>query len=277
MENIYMPELASVEEIKQETSNIRTLTISFKNQRSLDSSPGQFVELTLFGYGEFPVSIAGVLGPRKERFQITIQQRGKVTNEIQNLDVGSTIGIRGPFGNSFPMEEMKGKDIYLVTGGIGLAAVRYLLNHLLENRDQYGNLKLLHGARTPDDLIYRDNHIFQNEKDEKNGLEILMAVEHPESHWQGHVGVVTELFNKTEINPSNSIAAVCGPSVMMKSASMGLVDMGFNEDQIFLSMERRMQCGMGMCGHCMVGQERVCLDGPVLSYGGIKGALERIF
>jgi NAD(P)H-flavin reductase len=277
MENIYMPEIAAVEEIKQETSNIRTLTLSFKNPRSLDASPGQFVELTIFGYGEFPVSIASVLGPQKERFQTTIQQRGKATNEIQSLDVGSTIGIRGPFGNSFPMEEMKGKDIYLVTGGIGLAAIRYLLDHLLENRDQYGNLKLLYGARTPDDLIYRDSLIFQKGKAEKNGLDILMAVEHPDSNWQGHVGLVTELFDKTGINPSNSIAAVCGPSVMMKSASMGLVDMGFNEEHIFLSMERRMQCGMGMCGHCMMGRKRVCLDGPVLSYGGIKGALERIF
>lgn len=277
MGNIYMPELALIEDIKDETQNIRTLTMTYENGKSFEALPGQFVELTIFGYGEFPVSIAAVLGTNRERFQTTIQQRGRVTNEVKNLTPGSIVGIRGPFGKGFPLGKMKGKGLCAVTGGVGLAAVRYLLDHILENRDQYGNLLLLHGARTPGDLIYRDTDIFEKGKAEKEGLEILVAIEHPDNSWKGHVGLVTELFKKTEIDPANTTAVVCGPSAMMKHATTALVDIGFNQDQIFLSMERRMQCGMGMCGHCMVGQKRVCIDGPVLPYRGIREAFENIF
>jgi len=277
MKNSYLPELASVEDIREETSNIRTLTISLKSKKPSDSSPGQFVEITIFGYGEFPVSIAGVLGPKEEYIRTTIQQTGKVTKQVANLGMGSIIGIRGPFGNGFPLSEMKEKNICIVTGGVGLAAVKYLLDQLIENRNQYGNLQLLHGAKNPGDLIYKDTNFLEEEKAQKKGLEILLAVENPDSSWKGHVGVVTELFDKTEIDPSDTIAVVCGPSIMMKFASERLLDMGFGEDQVFLSMERRMQCGMGMCGHCMIGQKRVCLDGPVFSLRVIKDSLEKVF
>ncbi|AEG16420.1 Dihydroorotate dehydrogenase, electron transfer subunit, iron-sulfur cluster binding domain protein [Desulfofundulus kuznetsovii DSM 6115] len=276
MNNLYMPELALVDDIKEETPNIRTLTISLKSRKPLSALPGQFVELTIFGYGEFPVSVSAVLGPTKDRLQTTIQRIGRVTKETANLSVGSTIGIRGPFGNGFPLAEMKGKNICIVTGGVGLAAVRYLINYIIENRDHYGKLQLLHGARTPGDLIYKD-FLFNKEKAQEQGIEILLTVDQPDTGWEGHVGVVTELFKRTTLDPVNTMAVVCGPSIMMKFATQCLSDMGFGDDQILVSMERRMQCGMGMCGHCMVGQKRVCLDGPVFTYGSIKEALERAF
>ena len=277
MENIYMPDLASIVEIIEETPNTRTFTISLQDQQPIKAAPGQFVELTIFGHGEFPVSIVDVFGEAEEHFQATVQSRGKVTNEIKKLTVGSTVGIRGPFGNGYPLKDMEGKNILMVTGGIGLSAVRYLINRLLEKRDRYGNLTLLHGAKTPEDLIYRDRGIFKMQKTNGNELEIHVAVEKPDGRWKGHVGMVTELFDKTEISPDDTRVVICGPGVMMQHASAGLVGRGILANQIFLSLERRMQCGMGVCGHCTVGQKRVCMDGPVMSYGSIKDALERIF
>lgn len=274
MKNLYMPELALVEDIKEETPNIRTLTISLEGRNPFNSLPGQFIELTIFGCGEFPVSVSAVPGP--DLFQTTIQQIGKVTKEIASLSVGSAIGIRGPFGNGFPLFEMQGKDICIVTGGVGLAAVRHLINYIVENRGQYGKVQLLHGARTPGDLIYKE-FLFNKEKAQEQGIEILLTVDQTDAGWEGNVGVVTELFKRTTVDPANTVAVVCGPGIMMKFASQGLAEMGFGDGQILLSMERRMQCGMGMCGHCMVGQKRVCLDGPVFTYGSIKDSLEKAF
>jgi sulfhydrogenase subunit gamma (sulfur reductase) len=277
MENIYLPELASIIEMIPETPNIQTLAISLQDQRPLGARPGQFLELTIFGYGEFPVSIAGIQGTGKNQFLITVQRKGRVTKELVNLQREATIGIRGPFGNGFPLQEMIGKDILLVTGGIGLAPVRFLIDHLLKNKNQYGSLKLLHGARTPSDLIYKNTFIFDQEKTKQSGLETFITVDEPDGNWKGYVGVVPELLSETEIVPAKTIAILCGPSIMMKSASLRLIEIGLSGDQIFLSMERRMQCGKGMCGHCMVGHKRVCIDGPVLSYESIKGVLDRIF
>ncbi|MFZ5648328.1 MAG: FAD/NAD(P)-binding protein [Bacillota bacterium] len=276
MKNLYMPELALVEDMKEETPNIRTLTILREGGKPLNSLPGQFVELTVFGYGEFPVSVSAVLGPTGDRFQTTIQRIGKVTKEIGSLGAGSTIGIRGPFGNGFPLAEMSGKNICIVTGGVGLAAVRHLINYIVENRDNYGKLQLLHGAKTPGDLIYKD-FLFDREKAQEQDIEILLTVDQPDASWVGDVGVVTELIKKTTLDPANTVAVVCGPSIMMKFTSQCLANIGLADDRILLSMERRMQCGMGMCGHCMCGQKRVCMDGPIFTYGGIKDTLEKAF
>lgn len=274
MKNLYMPELAQVENVKEETPNIRTLTISLEGKKPFNSVPGQFIELTVFGYGEFPVSVSA-LGPG-DSFQTTVQRMGKVTKEIANLVAGSTIGVRGPFGNGFPVAEMRGKNICIVTGGVGLAAVRCLINCIIESRDDFGKVQLLHGARTPGDLIFKD-FLFNKEKAKEQGIEILVSVDHADAGWDGNVGTVTSLFKQTTIDPANSIAVVCGPSIMMKFTSQHLAEMGFGDDKILLSMERRMQCGMGMCGHCMCGQKRVCKDGPVFTYESIKDTLEKAF
>jgi len=276
VKNLYMPELALVEDIKEETPNIRTLTISLETGKALSSLPGQFVELTIFGYGEFPVSVSDVLGQERNRFQTTIQRIGKVTAETAKLHAGSKVGIRGPFGNGFPLTEMQGKDICIITGGVGLAAVKHLITYIVENRDQYGKLRLLHGARTPRDLIYKD-FLFNKEIALEQNMEIILTVDRPDDSWDGNVGVVTELFTKVPIDPASTVAVVCGPGVMMRFASQSLSGMGFGDDQILLSLERRMHCGVGMCGHCMVGPKRVCLDGPIFAYGDIKNTLERLF
>ncbi|MFH1618022.1 MAG: FAD/NAD(P)-binding protein [Candidatus Margulisiibacteriota bacterium] len=276
MENVFMPDLAKIKDIKNETSDIRTLTVSMEKQKTFEAKPGQFVEMTLFGYGEFPVSVSSGLGSNGS-FQITVQEKGRATNQVKNLTVGATIGIRGPFGKGLSLKAMEGKDVYIVTGGIGLAAVWSLIDALVKKRENYGKLKLLHGARTPADMIYKDAFVFNRDQAEKRGVEVLLTVDSSDKDWQGNVGVVTELFNKTEISADNAVAVICGPSVMMKFASQGLIDKGFEDGQLILSMERRMQCGMGTCGHCMIGHKRVCLDGPVFYYAEIKDALEKVF
>jgi len=276
MRNVFMPDLAKIKDVKDETSDIRTLTISMENQGSFKATPGQFIEMTFFGYGEFPVSVSSVLDYNGS-FQTTVQQKGGATNQVKNLTIGATIGIRGPFGNGFSLDVMEGKDIYVVTGGIGLAAVWFLIDALTKKREQYGKLKLLHGARTPLDMLYKDSLVFNKDQAEKRGIEVFLTADSCDQEWQGNIGVVTELFDKVEISPNNAVAIICGPSIMMKFASQGLLDMGFKDSQLLLSMERRMQCGMGFCGHCMLGYKRACLDGPVFNYSEIKDALEKIF
>ena len=274
MGHIYMPELAFVVDIIEETSNIRSLVLGLKQDKLFECVPGQFVELTVFGYGEFPVSIAEVIDPHKGRFKVTIQKVGKVTKEAGKLKVGSQIGVRGPFGNGFPLDYMAGKEVQVVSGGVGLAAVWHLLRHLDQHIEDYKKLTLLHGARTPTDIIYREGlEAFQK----RGRFEVYLTVDKSDNGWPGHVGMVTELLKKPTSDTQRAVAVVCGPGVMMRAAATEFLGFGLPEDNIFLSMERRMQCGMGACGHCMVGWKRVCLDGPVLSYKDIRNTLERIF
>lgn len=276
MKNLYMPEIAVVEEIKDETPKIKTLSISLEKPQAMRIIPGQFIELTIFGHGEFPVSVSGVLDPEGNRFQTTIQQIGKVTAETAKLSPGSKVGIRGPFGNGFPLDTLRGKNICIITGGVGLAAVRYLINYILGSRDQYGELHLLHGAKTPSDLIFKE-FLFNKEKAEEHRINLLVTVDQPDESWDQNVGMVTGLLKKAAVHSDNTVVVVCGPGVMMKFVSRVLSEMGFGDDQILLSMENKMHCGVGLCGHCAVGPKKVCVDGAVFSYADVKNNLEKLF
>lgn len=281
MLNPYIPRLALIQKITEESLNIRTLTVSFKDKTTFDPQPGQFIELSLFGYGEFPVSIAGVLDPSAGIFQTTIRRMGGVTERIADLKVGSTVGVRGPFGKGYPVEKLNGKDIVLVAGGMGIASIKYLADCLLKNRDKYGRILLLYGAATPGDLIYRNSpSLYHPEKKEK-AMEVLITVDVPDAEWTGNVGNVIDLIRKIEpamdIDIRRSMVAACGPSRMMKAVVDRFTLAGFKGEQMLLSFERRMQCGMGMCGHCMMGEKRVCLDGPVISFQDVKDTMEKLF
>jgi NAD(P)H-flavin reductase len=279
MSNPYLPNLALIKEITKESGNIRTFTVSFKDKTPFDPQPGQFVELSLFGYGEFPVSIAGVVDPSAGVFQVTVRPMGGVTESIADLKVNSTVGIRGPFGKGYPLEKLKSKDVILVAGGVGMASIKYLADYLLKNRNQYGRIILLYGAATPGDLLYQNNpSLYPSEKNQRT-LEAFVTVDNPDSAWKGNVGVVTDLIDKIKpvINIDRSIVAACGPSKMMKAVVDRFIQAGFKGEQLLLSFERRMQCGMGVCGHCMMGEKRVCLDGPVISFEDVKDTLETLF
>ena len=277
MNNPYLPKLALIKDITEESPNVRTLTIAYKDRSSFDPQPGQFVELSLFGYGEFPVSIAGVVDSQAGIFQTTIRSMGGVTEKIHDLTVNATIGVRGPFGKGYPLEKLEGKNVVLVAGGMGMASIKYLADCLLKNRDRYGRVILLYGAATPNDLLYKNNPLFYGPDKEK--LESLITVDKGNGEWKGNVGLVTNLLSQVDPAPNieKSMVAACGPSKMMKAVVERFMQAGFKEEQLLLSFERRMQCGMGLCGHCMMGEKRVCLDGPVLSFQDARETLEQVF
>lgn len=277
MANPYIPELALIKDIKVESPEAKTFTVCLKEEKPFNYKPGQFVEVSLFGYGEFPVSVSEIVDMKKGSFQITVRQVGKLTHQLMEMPVNSVIGIRGPFGNGFPMEEMEGRDILLVAGGIGLSPIKYAVDYLLKNRDKYRSLKFLYGATSPSVILFKDTMASWSEEGQKKGLEVLLTVDIAEDGWQGNVGMVTDLFDRVQLDPPRTSAIICGPGVMMKAATTRLISRGFAEDQLFMSLERRMQCGMGMCGHCMIGQKRVCLDGPVFAYKDVNDTLERLF
>jgi NAD(P)H-flavin reductase len=278
MANPYLPELATITRIREETPRVKTFTVALRDERPFCYRPGQFVEVSVFGHGEFPVSICALAAPERGCFDFAVRRVGRATERLMDLPVGATIGIRGPFGNGFPLDTMTGQDVLVVAGGVGLSPLKYLVDCLLEDRGRFGRLTLLYGSISPGELLFKETlALWGGEEGRRQGLEVLLTVDRPDERWAGNVGVVTELFGKARLRPADTSAVVCGPSIMMKFATERLLGIGLREDRLFLSLERRMQCGMGMCGHCMMSEKRVCLDGPVFVYEEVKGILEGIF
>jgi sulfhydrogenase subunit gamma (sulfur reductase) len=279
MNNPYLPRLAFITGIIEESGNTRTFTISLEGGTAFDPQPGQFIEFSLFGQGEFPVSIAGVVNAAEGIFQTTIRRMGGVTEKITELKLNDTVGIRGPFGKGYPLAAMKGKDVILVAGGVGMASIKYLVECLLKDRDMYKRIFLLYGAASQGDLLYKCVPCFYPSETEKGELEVLVTVDKPDLEWNGYVGNVIDLYKTIEhgIDIEKSIVAACGPGRMMKAVVDHFTLSGFKGEQLLLSFERRMQCGIGVCGHCRIGEKRVCWEGPVIPFHDIKDSLEAVF
>lgn len=261
MKNEYLPYNAKIVSIQKETFDTNTYRVVKKN---FDYKQGQFAEISVLGVGEAPISISS--SPYIKGFlEFTIRNTGKVTNAIHNLKVGDNIFIRGPYGNSFPYEEIRKKNIYFIAGGIGLAPLRSLVNMIINNRKDFGNVKILYGAKTPDELCFK-----QELEEWKKNIEVLLIVDNPLNGWQGNTGLVTELWKKTDINPDNAVAFVCGPPIMIKFVILKLIESGFKDKDIIMTLERYMKCGIGKCGHCNIGEKFVCIDGPVFTYEQTK-------
>jgi len=255
--------------INRETYDVLTYTLVLKDGGEFSFKPGQFNMVGLPGMGEAPISISS--GPsRGGSFDHTIRAVGNVTRALANLEEGDEMMIRGPYGSGWPMEEVKGKDILIVTGGIGLAPLRPLILHIFENRADFGYLEILYGARTPDDMLYTQEFP-QWRKQERVKL-LLTADRVPEGEaWEYGIGVVTKLFDFVESSPASGIALTCGPEIMLRFVARGLLQRGFSPGRVYLSMERRMKCGIAHCGHCQIGPKYVCQDGPVLTYRALRG------
>jgi NAD(P)H-flavin reductase len=234
-------------------------------------APGQFNMLYLFGVGEVPISISS--DPAEPRvLRHTVRAVGPVTNALCRLRRGQVLGVRGPFGTGWPLDEAAGRDIVIAAGGIGLAPLRPALYHLLAHRDRYGRVALLYGARTPADLLYaRELAGWRRRFDLQ--IEATVDAASPQQAWRGHVGVVTTLIPRAEFDPPETIALVCGPEVMMRFTIADLEKRGVSADRIYLSMERNMKCAVGLCGHCQFGPTFVCKDGPVFRYDRIAPLL----
>lgn len=269
MKNPYTTEQAVIKNIKQETAETKTYLLTFVNKRrKLEFSPGQFNMISLPGIGEGPFSIAS--SPlRRDGFEHTVRVVGDLTGAISRLDTGSILGIRGPYGRGWPVDTAKGKDILIVAGGVGLAPLRGVIELITKQRADFGSVEIMYGTRRPDALIYA------NELDLwriARGVDVFITVDEvpPGTEWPHHQVIITNLLSYSNIDPAGALALICGPEIMMSLVARSLTIRGFTDDNIFVSLERRMECGMAKCGRCMLGGDYICTDGPVFSYAEVK-------
>jgi sulfhydrogenase subunit gamma (sulfur reductase) len=265
----YLPRLAQIEEIRIETNTEKTFTMRLPDEDSgMAFTPGQFIELSVLGAGEAPFGLAS--SPAEtHRFQSTVRRypAGVVTVPLHRMEVGDHVGVRGPFGNGFPLEECVGRDMLLVAGGLGLPTLRAAVFYLLDHRDDYGDVTLLYGARTPQDRLYKyDLDVWT----ESPALECRQTVDVADETWVGEAGYVSQLVEKLQLDPDNTRVFMCGPAVMIQPVVALLKLMGLADQQMYVNMEAHMKCGIGKCGHCLIRDKYVCLDGPVFTYDEVK-------
>jgi len=259
-----------IQRVKQETDDTFTLELLPEDSgKGFSFLPGQFNMLYVFGVGEVPISISS--DPEDAPLlKHTTRVVGSVTKAMRQLKRGDTMGIRGPFGTHWPVEEAPGRDVVIAAGGIGLAPLRPALYRLMAEREKYRKIVLLYGTRTPEDMLYR--HELEHWRG-KFDLEIQVAVDRAASTWRGNVGVVTTMIPRAPFDPSNTLAMICGPEVMMRFTVMELLKRGVAPERTYLSAERNMKCGIGFCGHCQYGPTFICKDGPVFAFHRIAAIL----
>jgi NAD(P)H-flavin reductase len=268
----YVPGKATIKKITQLTETEKLFLLSLDSGQSLGHAPGQFVEVSLFGIGEGPISISSP--PAKDNtFELGVRAAGNLTRALHGLKAGDAIGVRGPFGHGFPVETLMGKDLLFVAGGIGLVPLRSLIKYSLEHRDAFGRIIILFGSRSPKERLFTDElAAWSKQKD----VEFLETVDRSEEGWTGNVGVITTLFKKITIDPRKTAVMIVGPPVMYKYALLEVKEKEVPRQNIFLSLERRMKCGLGKCGHCQINNYYVCQEGPVFAYPQIEDKEEAL-
>ncbi len=268
MHNPYKPYPVRVDKILVETEdkNLRTFKFVFLNpedEQAFAYTPGQFAELSVPGVGEIPIGIAS--SPTEKGFVLfTVNKVGAVTTFMHNMKEGDIMGIRGPLGNSYPMKDLEGKNLVIIAGGFAVTTLRSTITWMLDpaHRDKYGRITFIYGARTPGMLLYREEWSAWQKRDD---IDAIITVDREFPGWDGRVGFVPTVTEQVAPSPDNTAALVCGPPIMIKFTQPVLEKLGFSEDQIIMSLENRMKCGIGICGRCNVGPEYVCKDGPVFT------------
>lgn len=275
-DNIYLPSIATVTEVRPETSDTSTFVVTFddaKMRESFTYLPGQFVELSIFGVGGCPIGVAS--SPTEKGFlEFCVRAVGTVTNAIHDLEVGDKLGVRGPLGNSWPTEEVEGKDLLFIGGGIGLPPLRSLIHYVLDNRDRYGAVEIVYGARSPQDLVYKQE---LKEWEERSDVDLYVTVDAGDESWEGPVGFVPPFLREIDPSPENKVAFTCGPPIMIKLVVEALEDLDYADANIVTTLEMKMKCGVGKCGRCNIGDKYICRDGPVFTFEQLReipGALE---
>jgi NAD(P)H-flavin reductase len=258
------PHPALVLSVRSEAPRVATFSLAFgdqEHQNRYQVKPGQFNMIYVPGVGEVPISVSHV---PEEGLGIghTIRFTGRVTDVIGKLGPGAVVGLRGPYGRGWPIEQARGRDVLLVTGGLGLAPMRPVVRALIADRGQYGRVILLHGARQPADLLY----VSEYPEWEGLGIEMMVTVDHADEAWHGRVGVVPLLFERLQIDTERTIVLTCGPEILMRFAVTEALNRRISDADIYYSMERNMQCAVGMCGHCQLGPAFLCKDGPVFAH-----------
>ncbi|MEX3010564.1 FAD/NAD(P)-binding protein [Hoeflea sp. TYP-13] len=261
-----VPQLARVAAKRQDGPDVWTLDLCLEAGTWGGFQPGQFNMLSVFGVGEVPISFSGH-PTDTTKIVHTIRAVGPVSRALTELPVDAYLGVRGPYGVGWPMQAAKGQDVLIVAGGLGLAPVRPVLYSLLAERGRYGSVALLYGTRSPKDILFLSElESWRSRFD----MQVEVTVDHAGGDWHGRVGVVTKLINRVEFDPDDTVAMICGPEIMMRFAANRLREEGISGDRIFLSMERNMQCAIGLCGHCQMGPVFVCKDGPVFTHDFLR-------
>ena len=273
--NPYLPMPATVVEVIRETHNIMTFRVVLQDEEAMKAfhfEPGQVGQLSVFGVGESTFVINSP-PTRKEYLQFSVMRAGENTTALHGIRPGDTIGVRAPLGNSFPYNDMKGKDIVFIGGGIGMAPLRTLLLFMLDNRKDYGKISVLYGARSPQDLAFAEDRAdWLQRKD----LDCVLTIDNPAEGWEHKVGLIPNVLLEMAPKPDNCVAITCGPPIMIKFTLQALEKLGFGHDQILTTLEKRMKCGVGICGRCNIGEKYVCIDGPVFSLSQLKGMVNEL-
>jgi NAD(P)H-flavin reductase len=272
MKDIYLPQLATIEKTEAMNVTERYLWLSM-DDGPFEYTPGQFVEVSVGGIGEAPITISS--SPTQNGgFELVVRKVGNVTRAIHNLACGDKIGIRGPFGQgTYPVEEVKGRNLVFICGGIGLVPQRSFINYVLDNRDQYGEVTILQGTKCHALRLFTSEVAAWGKRDD---VQMLETIDEPDDCWKGNVGVVTTLIPRVTTDLKSAVLLVCGPPVMYKFVLMELEKRRVPHENIFLNLERKMKCGVGKCGHCQVNNVYVCMDGPVFQYSDLATMPEAI-
>jgi NAD(P)H-flavin reductase len=267
--NPYLPEVATVVQIIEETPNIKTFRARFDDpavQESFSFLPGQVGQLGIFGVGESTFAITSK--PSEKNFiQFSVMRAGEVTKALHNLSEGDKVGIRAPMGCGFPVKDWKGKKILFVMGGIGSAALKATIEYTLEHRADYAGVSILYGATAPQNFTYQEDIKTWQERPD---IDLTLTIDKECDGWQCDVGLVPHVLERMNPNPADTIAITCGPPIMIKFALMSFRKLGFSDEQTYTTLEKRMKCGIGICGRCNVGPKYVCVDGPVFSLAELK-------
>lgn len=265
-----VPYPATITKIIDETPDVKTFQVIFDDSAVLENfgnKPGQCAMLSILGVGESMISITSS-STRKGMLEFSIKKIGSLTTVIHELSAGDKLAIRGPYGNNFPFEQMKGKNCLFVAGGIGLAPLRSLIDYVLDHRDDYGRVDIIYGARSYDDLCFKYDIIDRWPKIKDTN--VYVTIDRPEEQWQGHVGFVPAYLEELKPPTENTIAVTCGPPIMIKFVLQTLNTLGYQDEDVITTLEMNMRCGVGKCGRCNIGEKYICVDGPVFNLAQIK-------
>ncbi len=271
--DLYYPLISTIVNVERLTETEKRFSIQLPEGRTLGHKPGQFVEVSLFGFGEAPISVCSSPTRDHPYFELTVRKTGRLTDHMHLLNSGSKIGIRGPFGNGFNVQDFEGKDVLFVAGGIGLAPLKSMIDYTMDHRDRFNRVIIVYGTKNPAEILFkREVESWEMRKD----VEFYMTVDRADESWKGNVGVITTLIPPIDLNVEQTVAAVVGPPVMYKFVAMALKAKRIPDKNIYMSLERRMKCGVGKCGHCQINNSYVCQDGPVYNYIRVKELEEAI-
>lgn len=271
--SVYTPRMARIRRAENVTQLERHFQLALDDGAELGHTPGQFVQVWIPGVGECPISICSS-PTRRDGFELCVRRVGAVTEHIHKLGADDVMGIRGPLGHGFEMEELFGKDVLVIAGGLGMAPARSLIQYILDERPRFGRFSLLYGARSPAELLFQDDLIRWREQPD---LTFHVTVDRPDEQWRGKSGVVTTLFKELpRLEPDRTVVAIIGPPVMFKFVVLEVLARGIPQKNVYCSLERRMKCGIGKCGHCQANQFYACIEGPVCRYGQLKALREAL-